>query len=69
MRIIKYGYGGARNFEDLSVKYGVKYNAGGCVYDPDDYEKKYTNFMRTLLEIRNGPNWEEKYNKEARKRK
>jgi len=68
MSLVKYGYGGAVNYDDLSKKYGVKYYAGGCVYDPSDIDIEYSIYMRRLLSIRNGQNWEEHYNKEARKR-
>lgn len=67
MIVEKYGYGGAANHKDLTNKYGVAYRAGGCVYSPSDFEKQFTTLMRRLLLIRNGADWEEKYNKEYKK--
>lgn len=67
MHIVEYGYGGAQNYEQLTEKYGVKYYAGGCIYNPSEIEKLYSRYMHSLLNIRNGSNWEEKYKNEASK--
>ncbi|MFA7274438.1 MAG: hypothetical protein WC044_11240 [Crocinitomicaceae bacterium] len=68
MWVIKSRNGGPRNYEDLSLKYGVIYYAGSCMNEPSDFEKEYDLFMRKLLLLRNGTNWEEKYNLEYQKR-
>lgn len=67
MSQVKYGYAGAKNFDVLTEKYGVRYYAGGCIYDPLEIEIQYSKYMRRLLIIRNGSDWEEKYKKEASK--
>jgi len=64
MNVVKYGYAGARNFDQLTDKYGVVFLAGGCIVDPTDFEQKYYAFQRKLLEIRNGENWQERCNLE-----
>lgn len=68
MSVVKYGYAGAENYEKLSKKYGVKYYSGGCIYSPTDFELDYSKFMQKLLTIRNGKDWQEKYNSEVPKR-
>lgn len=68
MSQVRYGYGGAQNYGKLTEKYGVRYYAGGCVYNPHEIERQYSRYMRRLLTIRNGSNWEEKYKKEASKK-
>lgn len=67
MSQVKYGYGGAQNYEQLTKKYGVKFYAGGCVYDPSEMDRQYSRYMSKLLTIRNGSDWEERYKKEESK--
>jgi hypothetical protein len=65
MSLVQYGYGGARNFDDLTKKYAVVYHAGGCVFDPSEFELKFERYMRSLLDIRNGKDWQDRYHEEA----
>lgn len=67
MSQVKYGYGGAQNYEQLTEKYGVKFYAGGCVYNPSEMDRQYSRYMNKLLTIRNGSYWEERYKKEESK--
>lgn len=68
MMLVKYGYAGAKNYDDLTLKYGVKYSSGGCTYSPHEIERQYARYMQKLLTIRNGQNWEEEYNKAVQKK-
>ena len=65
---VVYGYGGSRNFDDLKEKYGVYYNAGGCVYDPSDWDRGQARLTSNLLKIRNGSNWEQAYAKDHKEK-
>lgn len=67
MQIIKYEYGGVQNYKSLTEKYGVIFYSGGCIYDPSEFERQCSRIIRRLLAIRNGVDWEVKYNKDIRK--
>jgi len=67
MQVVQYGY--ALNNEELNEKFGVNIYSGGCVFDPSEFEKQYSRFMRRLLVIRNGDDWEEKHKKELRQKR
>ena len=67
-RTIRYGFGGSNNYDDLTEKYGVIELSGGCSYAPSELERTYYRLMGEMLKIRNGPNWEQAYDKDLQEK-
>lgn len=67
--VSKYGLMQPMKNEKLEEKYGVEYVSAGCVYDPTEIQRLYAKYVARILLLRNGEDWENRYQADLKKRK